>query len=217
MKIIDKILPDNQYCKEVTKKNQIFIHHTAGGHRADRQVGYWATDNLGKVATAYVIGGISTRDKDATYDGVIYRAFDEKYWGYHLGLKTNMNLPLNKGSIGIEVCNYGLLKNTDGKYITYVHSEVPADMAYQLQSTFKGFNYAHKYTDKQLCSLHELILTMAKKHNIDVKKKWDFNTFNLDKEKALKGVPGLYTHVNVRTDKYDMHPQPELIDMLNTL
>ena len=34
---------------------------------------------------------------------------------------------------------------------------------------------------------------------------------------ALNGVPGLWTHCNVREDKIDCYPQPELIDMLNTL
>lgn len=218
MKVIDKILPDNQYCKEITKKDTIYIHHTAGGHRADRQIGYWSTDNLGKVATSYVIGGMSTRDKnDSSFDGAIYRAFDDQFWGYHLGLKTATNLKFNRKSIGIELCNYGLLKNVSGEYITYVSSEIPSDMAYKMAGKFKGFDYAHKYTDKQIQALKELILDIANRHSINVNKTWDFKTFDLDKEKALAGVPGIYTHVNVRTDKFDCHPQPELIDMLNSL
>jgi hypothetical protein len=34
---------------------------------------------------------------------------------------------------------------------------------------------------------------------------------------ALAGKKGVYTHVSFRTDKSDMHPQPELIEMLKNL
>ena len=36
-------------------------------------------------------------------------------------------------------------------------------------------------------------------------------------DSALKGQPGLWTHANVRSDKFDCHPQPELLDMIKSL
>jgi len=36
-------------------------------------------------------------------------------------------------------------------------------------------------------------------------------------EGAIMGKPGIYTHNSYRTDKSDIHPQPEMIQMLNTL
>lgn len=216
MKIIDKFLPDDQYQKQVTKKTMIFLHHTAGGHRADRQVDYWAKDNYKSVATAYIIGGVSTTDGNKDFDGKIYRAFEDKYWAYHLGLKTAQNVALNKGSVGIEVCNYGPLKLLNGEYINYVNREVPESMAYKTAQKFKGFDYYHKYTDAQLTSLKELLIKIANEHSINIKKKWDFDSFRIS-PKALQGEPGLWTHVSVRLDKFDMSPQPELIDMLNSI
>ncbi len=216
MKITDTILPSDQYFKEETKKFQIYLHHTAGGHRADYQASYWAKDNLGKIGTAYIIGGKSTRDGDAKFDGKIYRAFEDKFWAYHLGLKTSQNLALNKGSVGIEICNYGPLKFTGGSYLTYVKSAVPNTDMYQVESTFRGFDYYHKYTDAQLASTKELLIDIANRHSIPIQKKWSFKDFSLS-NRALNGEPGLWTHCQVRGDKFDCHPQPELIDMLNSL
>lgn len=216
MIIIDKILPSDQYFKEAKAKKQIFLHHTAGSHRADLQVGYWAKDNIGKIATAYVIGGISTRDLNNFDDGRIYRAFEDKYWAYHLGLKTSQNLLLNKQSIGIEICNYGPLKFVDGQYVNYVSSAVPPSLVYKTEKKFRGFDFYHRYTDAQLNSTRELLLDIAERHSIDIKKKWDFSSFNVS-SKALEGQSGLWTHCQVRSDKFDCSPQPELIDMLNSL
>jgi len=45
----------------------------------------------------------------------------------------------------------------------------------------------------------------------------DFSTmFNIN-QSALELKPGIFTHVNYRTDKSDVYPQPELIQMLNQL
>ena len=42
------------------------------------------------------------------------------------------------------------------------------------------------------------------------------NPFDVNKE-ALSGFPGVWTHVNVRADKFDCSPQPDLISMLKSL
>jgi hypothetical protein len=228
MKIVDYLLKDGEYYKDVVKKNTIVIHHTAGSHRPDFSIDGWAHDKSKDggqlaVATAYVIGGISTTDGSAAYDGAIYRAFDDKYWAHHLGCKTVNNKLLNEQSVAIEVCNYGpLTKSANGVYLNYVNKPVPESMVAQLDKPFKGFTHYHKYTDKQILSLHELIIDISKRHLIDITKglkplmPLGAAMFCLNSN-ALAGSPGVWTHVNYREDKQDMWPQPELIAMLKSL
>jgi len=86
-----------------------------------------------------------------------------------------------------------------------------------LDKPWRGKRYFHKYSDKQIASLKILILELARKFDIPLPNiQYDLNYFDL-KFDALNGKPGLWTHVNVREEKWDCFPQPELIDMLNSL
>lgn len=231
MNIIDEILGENEYYKEEFEKNTIYLHHTAGGHRPDWVISGWDSDDkidpkTGKkvtypVATAFVIGGLSTRDpKDTSFDGKIYRAFDEKYWAHHLGTTLPNNRALNRNSVAVEICNYGALtlSKKDGKYYTYVNNVVPPEQVVKLDKPFKGFIYYHAYTDKQIAATKEFILAMKAKFP-----KISLNTPLLTVEgfemndKAKAGVPGVYTHTNVLTSKYDLSPQPKVIAMLKEI
>lgn len=237
MKIVELKLSEGEYYKEEIKKTTIYLHQTAGGNRPDFTIQGWnadrnATGGRLAVATSYVIGGLSTTvgkdgKYDSSYDGVIYCAFEDKYWAHHLGTKLPNNSQLNKQSIGIEICNYGpLTKTADGKFINYVNKEVPADMVVELPIAFKGFKYYHKYTDKQIQAVKELLIDISLRHKIDLKKgmqeillkypstpqmSWDISSA------ATSGKPGLFTHVNVRKDKFDCFPQESLISMIISL
>lgn len=231
MRTVDYILPFGEYYADIRKKDTVYIHHTAGGHRPDWSIDGWKHDRNktgGKlaVATAYVIGGISTTSGNESYDGLVYRAFDEKYWAHHLGLKQQNNRNLNQRSIGIELCNYGpLVLDREGRFINYVNREVPASMVVTLDEPFRGYKYYHRYTDKQLDSLRTLLLGIAERHNIDIRKGMreflqvpysQSYAFDL-KDDAMKGSPGLWTHSNVRKDKTDCFPQPELVSLIHSL
>lgn len=231
MQVIDQFLGDGEYYKEEFEKNTLYLHHTAGGGRADYVISGWDTDDTvdaktGKkipypIATAFVIGGISTRNpKDDAFDGKIYRAFDEKYWAHHLGTTYSNNRQLNKQSVALEICNYGpiRLSKQDGKFYTYVNSQIPADQVIKLDQPFKGFIYYHAYTDKQIAATKEIILAMkAKFPKIDMKTPLlTVAGFELNNN-AKAGVPGVYTHTNVRTDKFDLSPQPKMIAMLKEI
>ncbi len=223
-------LAKGEYYEEQIKKETIYIHHTAGSHRPDYTIGGWNADRTKtgqqlKVATAFVMGGLSTKDNDATWDGVICRCFPEENWAHHLGLTTANNTVLNQQSIGIEICNYGpITKSKDGKFYTYVNSPVPAEMVIELPKPFQGFTYYHKYTDKQIAALKDLLLDLGKRFGIDLKKgiqqgllqNKGADAFLLNQD-ALAGKPGLWTHTNVRSDKFDCSPQPNLIAMLKSL
>jgi N-acetyl-anhydromuramyl-L-alanine amidase AmpD len=141
------MLNDNQYFKEKQFKNQIVIHHTAGGSNADNVIHGW-NFNVERIGTAYLIDGL----------GVVKKAFEPEFWAYHLGLKSGNNLSLNKGSIGIEICNWGQLIKKGDKYYNYVNKEVPENEVVFLKK-FRGFEYYHKYNDLQnLLSIKNIIV-----------------------------------------------------------
>lgn len=228
MEIKDYLLQKGEYYTDIVDKTMIFIHHTAGSHRPDFTIDGWERDASKSggqlaVATAYVIGGISTTDKSALFDGKVYRAFDDKYWAHHLSMTSANNKELNMKSIGIEVCNYGpVTKTKDGTFLNYVNKAVPADMVTELAEPFRGFKYYQKYTPKQLEVLGLLLKDIAQRHNIDLNKGLKsvmglgakgFET-NLD---AQAGKEGLWSHSSVRKDKFDMFPQPELINLIKSL
>lgn len=228
--IIDKILEKGEYVEEKAVKNTIYLHHTAGSHRADWTIDGWnkdrtATKSRLRVATAFIIGGLDRdgSDKDKM-DGKIFRAYPEDFWAYHLGLKTANNNQLNKQAIGIEICNYGpVTKSNSGKFLNYVNSELAASQVCDLGYHFRGYQLHHKYTANQIASLKELLLFLKDKYKIDLKKglvpllgKPQGKAFELNAD-ALAGKPGIWSHTSVRKDKFDVHPQDELVAMLKAL
>jgi len=228
MEIKKILLEKDEYYSEIFEKDTIYLHHTAGSHRPDWTVASWEHDKTKtglslKVATAYVIGGLSTRDsKDNAWDGVVVNAFDDKFWAHHLGTTLPNNSILNKKSVAIEICNYGpLILGKDGQYYNYVKSVVPKEMVIKLNKPFRGYTYYHAYTEKQLKSLKELMLLIAEKHpKIDLKKGL-LEIINNDacfevNQIAQKGWPGVWSHSNVRSDKSDVYPHPQLIELLKS-
>ncbi len=228
--IKDKLLSKGEYKDEVTEKDTIVIHFTAGNDNPENTIEGWEADftidaatNLRKdvvVGTHFVIGGKSTRNPVASpYDGKVYRAVAEDKWIHHLGTKYDNNTVLNKKSIGIEICNYGPIKLTAaGKYLNYVNNEVPAKAVIKLDKPFRGYTYYHDITDAQLASLRELIVYLYEKHPKILLKTplLDDTGYELS-DYAKKGVPGVYVHTNYRSDKFDWPPIPKLMKMLSSI
>ncbi len=230
MQIVDRILPVGEFYSEVYEKDTIYLHHTAGGHRPDWTIDGWRFDRTKKggllaVGTAYVIGGQSTNNPgDSSWDGTIYRAFDDKFWAHHLGTTLQNNGTLNRKSIGIEICNYGpLIKTAEGLFLNYVKKPVPSNHVVELEKPWRNFQFWHKYTQKQLDAVKWLIADIVKRHpkvNIDGGIRYFLNTGTAAYDKnggAEKGVPGIWSHSNVRSDKTDVSPQPQLNEMLKEL
>lgn len=219
LEIYDKLLGEGEYLEGINKKKTIYLHHTAGGSRPDWVSSTWDRDDKNgkpyKVATSYIIGRRASSNGDSAFDGKVFRAFDDKYWAFHLGV-SGTNGKYDKSSIGIEVCNYGYCKVVDGKFINYVNREVPANEVVDLGREFRGYRYWEKYTDEQIESLRKLLVYLIDKYDIEIEHGiYDWDWFDYDADK-LEGN-GLRTHVQVRKDKTDMFPQKELIDMLNSL
>lgn len=232
--IYDCLLTDEEYYKKATQKNTIYLHHTAGGSRPDWTIGGWEKDfqkdsngdaildKNGKpkpirVGTQYVIGRSSSSKNDELWDGKILRAFDDRYWAYHLGISHKDSQELNSKSIGIEICNYGPLRLTkDGKFINYVNKQVNESDVCELSKPFRGYKYWEKYTEKQLDSTAKLITYLEKRWQIEIEKGiYNEEWFEYNTKWFTNG--GLRTHTQVRRDKFDLFPQKELIEMLNSL
>lgn len=193
------------YNAEQTKK-QVYLHHTAGAGDGASTFAYWDT-NSENIATCVVI----------SKDGTIVQGFDSKFWAYHLGLKSShfQGLPyinLDKTSIGIEIVNYGYLTEKKGKFYSYTNKEVK-DVC-TLDVAYKGYKHFENYTDKQIDSVHKLLIHWQDKYAIDL-------TYNEDiwqvTKRALSCKNGVYTHNSVRADKIDVYPHPKLIAMLKSL
>ena len=198
------------YNYERIEKKQIYLHHTAGGPSGEQVFQYWETQ-ANKVATCVAISN----------DGTIVQGFGSECWAYHLGLGTSVflkhqlpYLPLDRSSIGIEICNYGPLTQKGGKYYNYVGGEIKKEDVTTLDKPYKGYKLWQSYTDEQIESVKELLLHWATKYGIDL-------TYNEDiwdvSKRALKGEEGVFTHNSVRHDKADVYPHPKLIAMLKSL
>ncbi|MEM6766720.1 MAG: peptidoglycan-binding domain-containing protein [Bacteroidota bacterium] len=234
----NQFLESNEFMSEIFEKNTIYIHHTAGSGKADGVIQWWEKDNETygvdryRVGTAFVIGRTLLGGSEK-YDGKTWRAFKEYYWCNHLGLgkrhtgkgKTH-NKMLEKQSIGIEICSYGhltkegskfyfIIKDSSGKIV--VKREIPADQVCTLDKPWRGHSHFHKYTEKQIAETKRIILLLSYLFDINIPDtSYDASWFDI-KQDALDGKPGLWTHCNVRPDKTDCFPQPELIEMLNGL
>ena len=208
-------LPKGEYVDEITKKEYVFLHHTAGWHKPKNVVDSWGRDSRGKVATEFVLGGPSIKGNDDSYDGELIQCFPEGFYGWHLG--KNGSHYMHKHSIGIEVCNFGWIK--DGK--TYAGTKADESQIVKLAKPFRGYEFWHKYSDKQIETIKLWLLWIAERDSIDIRKglieeikKKGADGFEFNEDAFYGRVKGMWTHTNTRKDKVDMFPQQELIDML---
>jgi len=217
-KIHPVAFPSNKYFHEVYDKTQIVLHHTISGDGIDGDISTWEHDPA-NVAVCILIDRA----------GIPWQLFSSKFWAYHLGAGNHW---LDRHSIAIEIDNWGWLQPGDGKvqyfnhppkpiqtqvgkYYAYYGNVVNANVQ-NYPSKFRGYNYFEKYTMAQIRTVGELLLYWNKMYNIPLTYKpemWDVST------DALAGKSGVWTHVSYRpiNQKSDCHPQPELIEMLQTL
>lgn len=216
-------LPKTEYRSDspTPDKKFIVLHHTASGPNPYTVIDGWKNDTRGRIATQYVIGGRSSKGDE--YDGLIVEAFPDPFWASHLG---NVNSYLHSHSVGIEICNWGILTERNGKFFNYVGREIPAANVYKFKEPFRGSLYYHAYTDAQIESTKQLLIHLSNKYNIDLGKglKHWLNTlkkpglaFDYFLDAAAGKVFGLLSHTSVRRDKSDVYPHPKLVSMIESL
>ena len=211
-------LPDDEYFAGPNQKEFLFLHHTAGWNNPYKTVDDWAKDNRGKIATEFVLGGPSVKGNNNRYDGELVQCIPDGGFAWHLG--DNGSQYMHTHSVAIEVCNFSYLKNG----ATYVGTEVESNQIVELEQAFRGFKQWHAYSDKQLETLKRFILWIAERDSIQVTdglvseiKKHGVKGFEFNEDAYFGKVKGMWSHTNTRKDKYDLSPQPKLIDMLLTL
>ena len=223
IKIVPVNFPDNQYIKESTNKTQVVLHHTVSGRGVNGDINYWIS-TTDRVSTAMIIN----------YNGDAFQCFSTNYWGYHLGLELKtfdkFNLPyikIDKSSIGVEIDSWGGLVKDKASNNWYpagwdniAKKMIPmikygkVDNIIEYPNGFRGFYGFEKYTDEQIETVRKLLLYWNEKFNIPLN--YNSNMFEVNSD-ALSGKSGIWSHTSFRFDKSDIHPQPNLIEMLQNL
>jgi hypothetical protein len=219
--IVQYKLPDVQYLKEEHVKRQIVLHHSAGWDNARGMFDGWAADKQ-RVATCMGI----------VDDGTLHQCFASKYWAWHINFISKGNAikndprfkkfntyahaeSLEKNSVAVEVCNWGPLTLTTKGFTTWAGVSIKQDRdVVEYPEKFRGYQFYERYTDREIESLWKLIRYWCERYDIP-------KTYNPDMwdvtQRAIAMGAGVWTHVSFRSDKTDMHPQPELIQMLKAL
>ncbi|MDA3929222.1 MAG: N-acetylmuramoyl-L-alanine amidase [Prolixibacteraceae bacterium] len=132
--------------KPIEELDNIVIHYTAGAN-AVSSAKYLAADNT-PVSAHLVIAR----------DGSIFQIVDFNTQAWHAGKsKYRKTEGLNAFSIGIELENYGLLKEKDDKYYTWFGKRVPEKQVVELINIQTGFPaFWQTYTYLQLKTLREV-------------------------------------------------------------
>lgn len=225
-KIVKYPYPEKKYFKTEYKKEQIVLHHTVSGPNIKGDVATWINSKH-NVGTCIIVAR----------DGTPYQLFSSKYWAYHLGAGDHSQ---DKRSIGIELDNWGWLKPGNGgmkvfrhqnrvlnplrfnpkltssrKFYTVYGNSVDVPVQFYPDG-FRGHKYYEKYTDEQLQTVGELLLFWRDRYKIPLTyygDMWDVSG------PAKWGKPGVWSHTSFRPApaKTDVHPQPELINMLKII
>jgi N-acetyl-anhydromuramyl-L-alanine amidase AmpD len=188
------------------KPTQVCLHHTASGPGTVGDITWWKRDGA-PVSTPLVV------DRN----GTAVQIYSTQRWAYHLGLK---NVPkfreVEAATIGLEIDSWGSLKLKDGKYISWTGAEVPEEEVCILKQAHRGCLYFHKYTTAQIETVKLLLQHWNLTYGILLDYK-DQQLWGLSENAMNARVPGIYSHNSFRADKNDIHPQPEMVEMLKNL
>ena len=182
-------------------KDKIVLHFTAGQISGDFRA---LTKKDREVSTAFLVGR----------DGAIYKLFNSaKAWSYHLGPDAmGGNTSMSASSIGIEISNWGPLKEDGaGNLVTWDHGHwfctLDQEDAYiRLDKPFRQAWYFARITEHQYESVILLLRYLTKALNIEsnfLPPGQRQDTFSSHSEaKAFKGI---CCHTNFRSSgKWDL-------------
>jgi N-acetylmuramoyl-L-alanine amidase len=176
------------------KKDKLVLHFTAGVLTGDI---FTLTQNT--VSTAFVLAR----------DGTAYQLFDPALSAYHLGIGPGYrNSEASFSSIAIEISNLGPLRKSGDKLIDIYGKEYcsMADTAAYDAVSFRGYDYYCSYTDEQYSTLARLVPDICDRYGIPKAMLPESQRFTTSP--AAAGAPGvgIVSHVNYRSDKFDLAP-----------
>jgi hypothetical protein len=209
---------ENKY--KIKNKKFIVLHHTVSGGSPFSIKKYFEDKKFG---TQFVLGS----------QGDFVQCYNDMHsWGFHLNVNSVKKIItkaqedfLAENSTAVEICNFGAVKYKDGKFYNSYGILIDESLLIDYRTIygnnfkFRGATHFEKYTDAQIKSLKFWILDMIDLYDLDLsndKRNLDLSWFNFDKN-AYEGKYALFTHTNVREDKSDLHPQPEIIQMLKEI
>jgi N-acetylmuramoyl-L-alanine amidase len=191
------------YYDEKATKEKIVMHFTVGHLKGD--IYSLSNKSRGHVSTAFVLGR----------DGTPYQLFSSAAWSYHLGTNAlGGNAAQSKISIGIEISNYGPLtkkgNNLETAYSTAAKPDVyctidDTEQYVKLAKPYRGYQYYAAFTNEQYHSLILLLRYLTKIYNIPRKFVDSATRFETSAANS-SSFKGICTHVNFRSDKYDIGP-----------
>ena len=227
------------YFPEKTTKRAVVVHFTAGWSRGDNAKG--SVKGMVNNDISFPLGV----HYFITMGGFIENVFHEDYWSNHCSVGDN-----DKGSIGIELQNLGYFNKKGNSYYRkgngyltpknvakyggrgYEFGDIPAttgtpnDYVYDFGSGrgFKGYQYYHKHSTKQIQALESLLKGIKQRHPaVNLKYNgpamFPAKTPKNPKRPTAKGkfsIPGIYTHGSNYV-KGDTYPDPNLVAMLKKL
>lgn len=211
-RIISVVFPVRKYFRETYDKNQIVLHHTVSGNGINGDITHWIKSKF-RMGTCIIIGR----------RGDINQVFSSKFWAYHLGVPGStykkMGVPYKRwdmNSIGIEIDSYGGLKRNvlKNQWETVYGNKIQEENVIKYKFGYRGYYAYEKYTPEQIQSVKELLIFWSNRYGISLE--YNSDMWEVSKN-ALEGKTGVWSHTSFRFDKSDIHPQPEMIEMLKSL
>lgn len=190
------------------KPTQVCLHHTASGPGTIGDITWWKRDGQ-PVSTPIVV----------ERDGTAVQLYRTMRWAFHLGLKNAKYREVEAATIGIEIDSWGALKCRDGKFYAWPNNWttwVPAAEVCVLEKPHRGNSFFHAYTSEQIETVRLLLIHWNDVYGIPLDYKGE-QLFTLSENAMYARVPGIYSHNSFRMDKTDIHPQPDMIEMLKGL
>jgi len=188
--ILLKQLPPRKYFAQKLKKDLIVLHFTAS---YTWQVAYKTFMKAGRVCTPYIV--------DLAGPKHIIKLYEDKYWSYHLGIKTDPDHLQDKRSIGIEIVNIGPAWYRDGKWFDYVGKQWSESEI--IAGTNRGADGGVRFPDEQVEAVCRLVNELCDRYGIPKRVPMDKMSCRLPQINKFSGIT---THQMFRKDKYDLGP-----------
>jgi hypothetical protein len=197
---------------------QIYLHHTAGHRRADKGEKTVGSFNKRRVSTHTIIDANGHIEYCVPFDHI---AYGQGVWKNN---KIGMSTEIQALGYFKYRANARNEEDPNGQFWSRGSTKIPIEeTASPVDFNGKKIEYKYPryqaYTAAQVASCIKWIKDCLTQFNI----KWHFDqeAYNdmfppkgKTSEKAISGVPGVYSHNSVRSGKSDVYPDPLLIAAL---